>query len=194
MSIRKINKLENERIGAPTYVTKQVGINRKIPFCYDLNDLEAIKPQLNDKEYLSLYQQFKEIELYENTEWSSRDILAPIVDVYYDKYNCPVLIFPYFTPLATEEEARLIDDDAMVDELLKKASLFGYDEYQIGIILEKLTDFCYVNDMREKEMLLNLNNLGYNEHFGIRAINYGTSNKVYNEIKNKYLGDNNEDL
>lgn len=185
MSVRVVSKIENKHLGAPSYITKKVEMDRLIPFCYDINDLENIKDVLTDKEYIALYQQFTEMRLYDEADWRERESLAPLIDVYYDKNNCPVLVFPYFTPLQSEAEAQVTEDDAVIDVLRRIATQLGVDDETLGYILTGITDFCYAHELDESEMLLNLNNLGYNEHFGIRVIDYGMTTELREKFSNK---------
>ena len=99
MSLRQVKTYKSN----PEFIQKSVNLKWKIPLMTNLVELEKNKTLFNKTEYLSLYQQYKEQEIYDSATWEERKILAPLLDYYFDNNNTLVLIFPRFEPLVEED-------------------------------------------------------------------------------------------
>ena len=75
MSIRKVAPYKN----SSEYIQKTIDINRKIPLIYSLEELEENEKEFTKKEYLSIAQSLMEMEIWDNSSWEERQILAPIL-------------------------------------------------------------------------------------------------------------------
>ena len=180
MSIRKVKPY-----GSSDFIQKTIDIERKIPLMYGLEDLSKHETEFTRREYLSLYQSFAEVELWNDSSWEERGILAPVVHFFYDINNRPVLVYPRFEPLATEEEIFRFEEEEVATELNYRLSQKGMTDDEIGIFIEKVLQFCDDYDMNENDTLLNLNNLGWNPIFGARIIDYGLSNEMIDKFYGK---------
>ena len=173
MSIRKVKPFGNS-----DFIQKTIDIERKIPLMYGLQDLSAHEKDFTRREYLSLYQSFAEVELWNDCSWEERGILSPLVDFFYDTNNRPVLVYPRFEPLAREEETFRFEETEAVSELHQRLVKKGISDEKIGVFIEKVISFCDDYDMDEADILYNLNNLGWNDTFQVRIIDYGLSNEM----------------
>lgn len=180
MSIRKVKPY-----GSSDFIQKTIDIERKIPLMHGLDDLSEHETEFTRREYLSLYQSFAEVELWNDCSWEERGILAPVVHFFYDINNRPVLVYPRFEPLATEEEIFRFEEEEVATELNYRLSQRGMTDDEIGIFIEKVLQFCDDYDMNENDTLLNLNNLGWNPIFGARIIDYGLSNEMIDKFYGK---------
>ena len=180
MSIRKVKPYGNS-----DFIQKTIDIERKIPLMCGLQDLSDHEKEFTQREYLSLYQSFAEVELWNDCSWEERGILAPVVHFFYDINNRPVLVYPRFEPLAAEEEIFRFEEEEVVTELNYRLSQRGMTDDEIGIFIEKVLQFCDDYDMNENDTLLNLNNLGWNPIFGARIIDYGLSNEMIDKFYGK---------
>lgn len=169
--------------GNSDFIQKTLDINRKIPLLTDLDDLAAHEDEFTKREYLSIYQSLAEIEIWDDASWEERKLLSPLIDFYYDHNNCPVLIYPRFNPLETEESIFRYDEDEIPIELQKKLSVKGMTDESIGIFLNNIINFCYKYDLNEDDILLNFSNLGWNKVFGVRIVDFGLTN----EMNKKFL-------
>lgn len=185
MSIRKVKPYGNS-----DFIQKTIDIERKIPLMANLIELEAHEAEFTKREYLSIYQTLAEKELWDDCSWWERGILAPVVHFFYDINNRPVLVYPRFEPLATEEEIFRFEEEEVVTELNYRLSQRGMTEDEIGIFIEKILQFCDDYDMNENDTLLNLNNLGWNPIFGARIIDYGLSNEMIDKFYTKEEDEN----
>ena len=157
MSVRRIKPYKSNNSG---FIQKVIEIGRKIPKMYSTEDLEKHESDFTKEEYLALYQSFFEKEIWDNSSWGEKQVLAPLVDFFYDDNNCPVLVFPRFKPLATEQEAFSIEDD------------------DIGNFIENIIQVCEEYDLNEEDILYNLSNLGWNATFGARIVDFGLNNEI----------------
>ena len=179
MSSRKVKVCGNS-----DFIQKTLDINRKIPLLADLDDLVAHEDEFTKREYLSIYQSLAEIEIWNDASWEERKLLSPLIDFYYDHNNCPVLIYPRFEPLETEENIFRYDEDEIPIELQKKLSVKGMTDESIGIFLNNIINFCYKYDLNEDDILLNFSNLGWNKVFGVRIVDFGLTNEMNKKFLN----------
>ena len=185
MSIRKVKPYGNS-----DFIQKTIDIERKIPLMANLIELEAHEAEFTKREYLSVYQTLAEKELWDDCSWWERGILAPIVHFFYDINNRPVLVYPRFEPLASEDETFRFEEEEVVMELNYRLSQKGMTDEEIGDFIEKILRFCDEYDMNESDTLLNLNNLGWNPVFGARIIDYGLSNEMIEKFYTKKEDEN----
>lgn len=171
MATRKIKNLNS------SFVQKSVDITRKIPKLDCASDLDEHLDEFSKKEALALYQSLNEIDIWESADWEERSILAPIVAVSYNNYNVPVITFPTFMPLCSEEEAEQMDEEEAIVMLQEKLNMLGYTDDQIGLFIEQITNFCIDWGVNEEDILQNLNNVGYHPIFGVRILDYGLTNE-----------------
>ena len=179
MSSRKVKVCGNS-----DFIQKTLDINRKIPLLADLDELVAHEDEFTKREYLSIYQSLAEIEIWNDASWEERKLLSPLIDFYYDHNNCPVLIYPRFEPLETEESIFRYDEDEIPIELQKKLSVKGMTDESIGIFLNNIINFCYKYDLNEDDILLNFSNLGWNKVFGVRIVDFGLTNEMNKKFLN----------
>lgn len=182
MSIRKVKPYGNS-----DFIQKTIDIERKIPIIQSLDDLSNYEKEFTRREYLSIYQTLAEKEIWDGCSWEERGILAPVVHFFYDLNNRPVLVFPRFEPLATEEETFRFEEEDVINELSWRLAQKGMTDDEIGNFIESILSFCDYYDMNEGDTLLNLNNLGWNPVFGARIIDYGLSNEMIDKF---YKGEN----
>ncbi len=176
MSVRKVKPYKGN------YIQKFPDIKRIIPKIADLEELEKLKKEFSRVEYLGLYQTFYELYIYDCATWEERSIICPIVDLKYSPNNIPILIMPKMCPLAGEDESYRYEEDDIPIELASRIAAKGYTDEEIGIFLEKITNFCVEWNLNESDILLNLNNLGYSREFGLRVIDYGLTETVCEEL------------
>lgn len=182
MSIRKIKPYKSS-----DFIQKTIDIDRKISYIADLNDLAAHKDEFTKREYLSIYQSFAEVDIWDDASWEERKILSPIIDFFYDHNNCPVLIYPRFEPLDSEESIFRYDEDEIPIELQKKLSTKGMTDESIGVFLNSIINFCYKYDLNEEDIILNFSNIGWNKIFGTRIIDFGLTNKINKIFQEDYI-------
>ena len=175
MSVRSIKTYGPKQSG---FIQKVVDINRVIPRIESVEDLEKYESNFTKEEYLALYQSLFEKEVWEHSSWEERKVLAPLVDFFYDNNNCPVLVFPHFIPLATEQEAFSIEDDDCFSELYGSLVLNGVEDEDIGNFIENIIKVCEEYDLNEEDILYNLSNLGWNATFGARIVDFGLNNEI----------------
>lgn len=175
MSVRRIKPYKSNNSG---FIQKVIEIGRKIPKMYSTEDLEKHESDFTKEEYLALYQSFFEKEVWDNSSWGEKQVLAPLVDFFYDDNNCPVLVFPRFKPLATEQEAFSIEDDDCFGELYGSLVLNGVEDEDIGSFIENIIQVCEEYDLNEEDILYNLSNLGWNATFGARIVDFGLNNEI----------------
>lgn len=173
MCLRKVSDYRS-----PYLIQKSVSLNRKIQKIKNLEDLVENKEYFTKREYLMLYQQFLELEIYNDATWDERAIIAPIIDFFYDRSNCPVLVYPKFEPIASESDSFRLDEDEAIAAIQEFLSKKGLDDNEIGIFIQKIINFCDEYNLRQDDILLNVNNLGYSEIFGPRIIDYGLDYEV----------------
>lgn len=170
MSFRQVEDYGTE------YVKKVVKIGRAIsPKILTIEDLEARKAQFTEEEYFALHQQFKEWDSFQLATLREKSILAPLVEVFFDKNNVPVLVYPKFTPIMSVEEAELINEEDSIARLLYEFSLKGADDGELERFYRAGCDFCEVCYLSEEDCLYNLSNIGYHKTFGFRIIDFGLS-------------------
>lgn len=175
MSVRRIKPYKSNNSG---FIQKTIDIGRKISKLNSVEDLKQHETEFTKEEYLALYQSLFEKEVWENSSWKERQVLAPLVDFFYDNNNCPVLVFPRFLPLATEQQAFSIEDDDCFGELYETLVLNGVDDDDIGNFIENIVSICEEYDLNEDDILYNLSSLGWNSTFGARVIDFGLSNEI----------------
>ena len=183
MSIRKVGSYKN----SSEYIQKTIDINRKIPLIHSLEELEENEKEFTKREYLSIAQSLMEMEIWDNSSWEERQILAPILHSFYDHNNCLVLIYPRFEPLADEMSCFRMEEEEIATALQEILARKGMDDEEIGNFIQKVTDFNSSWDMNEGDTILNLNNIGYSKIFGVRLIDFGlsmeTTEKFYGKEK-----------
>ena len=169
MSARKVEVYNKN----PNFIQKTINIGRTIIRLDNQQDLEDNAEYFTRSEFLMLEQSFTEIFIWDTSTWEERRILAPIVDTFYDKNNCPVIVYPYFEPLISEQEAFRIEEDEMIERLSELLREKGMDEMKIGNFINDVLLLCEKYGIDEQDILYNLNNIGWNPTFGIRIIDYG---------------------
>ena len=179
MSVRKIKPFRAKNSG---FIQKVIDINRVIPTLHSIEELEENYENFSKIEYLALYQSLKEKEIWDNASWEERAVLAPIVDFFYDEYNCPVLVFPRFSPVASEEEACCLEDDECIPFLNNALALQGMEDGDIGKFIETTINVCTDFDLNEEDILYNLSNIGYNSIFSARILDYGVDSLIMEEF------------
>lgn len=159
-------------------VKKQITLSRKIPLFSSLEELEETD-ELKKDEYLAVAQSYNEIALWEEATWEEKQLLCPIINVYYDFNNAPVLVLPKFEPLCSEKEANYYEESEVIEEYHRRLGLKGYDDYNIGKFLERVYQFCENHDLDSADVIENLSNVGWHPLFGCRVIDYGLSDTIF---------------
>ena len=181
MSVRTI-----EHSAVIETVKKSVEGSKPLPRINDLEDLEDFADILSGIQYLALYQIFKEVQIWDSSSWETRNLLAPILDFNYDELQRPYLIFPFFEPLTTEEEAnRLTFADAR-DKILSFLESKGINHSEAYDFIRRVRLFCDEWNLNEEDILFNLNNLGWNDAFGIRILDYGLTEDLIQDYLERY--------
>lgn len=181
MSIRRISFYNDSN----EYIQKSIDVKRKIPLITNFQDLEEHESEFDKREYLSIYQQLTELEIWNNSSEKMRGILAPLVRSYYDKNNALVLVFPRYEPLMTEDDAFRFEDEEVLPILQNILSQKGMSDNEIGDFIEKMIDFCDEWDLSYEDIVNNLNNIGWHSAFKVSIIDYGLSNEMIEKFYSK---------
>ena len=178
MSIRRISFYNDSN----EYIQKSIDVKRKIPLITNFQDLEEHESEFDKREYLSIYQQLMELEVWNNSSEKMKSILAPLVRSYYDKNNALVLVFPRYEPLMTEDDAFRFEDEEVLPILQNLLSQKGMSDDEIGDFIEKMIDFCDEWDLSYEDIVNNLNNIGWHSVFKVSIIDYGLSNEMIDKF------------
>ena len=181
MSVRTI-----ERFATVETVRKSVEGSQPLPRINDLEDLEDFTDILSGIQYLALYQIFKEVQIWDSSNWETRNLLAPILDFNYDELQRPYLIFPFFEPLTTEEEANKLTFADARDKILSFLESKGINHSEAYDFIRRVRLFCNEWNLNEEDILFNLNNLGWNDAFGIRILDYGLTEDLVQDFLERY--------
>lgn len=181
MSVRTI-----ERVGTTELVKKSVEGSKPLPRIQDLEDLESFTDILSGFQYLALYQIFKEIQIWDSSTWETKNLLAPILSFDYDELQRPFLVFPYFEPLTTEEEANKLTFADARDKILSFLESKGINHSKAYDFIRRVRLFCNEWNLNEEDILFNLNNLGWNDTFGIRILDYGLTEDLVQDYLERY--------
>lgn len=157
------------------YKSPIYNLNTKIE---TLEELKEYRDILTIKEYDSLYQNLYEVDLWDVLPWNYRQILCPIID--YDS-STQTLTMPYIEPILTKEEAYRIEDEKSLETLEKIVRQRGGTKEEITNFLFILEVLCNTTTLVKEDILYNLSNLGYNEQFGLRVLDYGLSQELLEE-------------
>ena len=181
MSVRTI-----EHSAVIETVKKSVEGSKPLPRINDLEDLEDFTDILSGIQYLALYQIFKEVQIWDSSSWETRNLLAPILDFNYDELQRPYLIFPFFEPLTTEEEANKLTFADARDKILSFLESKGISHSEAYDFIRRVRLFCNEWNLNEEDILFNLNNLGWNDAFGIRILDYGLTEDLVQDFLERY--------
>lgn len=181
MSSRKISFYNDSN----EYIQKSINVKRKIPLITNFQDLKEHENEFDKQEYLSIYQQLMELEIWNNSSEKMRGILAPLVRSYYDKNNALVLVFPRYEPLMAEESVFRFEDEEVLPILQNLLSQKGMSDDEIGNFIEKIIDFCDEWDLCLSDIMNNLNNIGWHSAFKVSIIDYGLSNEMIEKFYSK---------
>ena len=122
---------------------------------------------------LACAQQMNEISLWNLSTPQERKILAPIIDLEYNKDGPPSLIMPRFQPLCLESESFQQHHD--IDKYLDKN---GITRNEWNNFKEQVVEFCDNWALADEDLLNNYNNIGFHPCFGIRLLDYGLSTLI----------------
>lgn len=178
MSVRRISSYN----GSNEYIQKSVDIDRVIPRITSYEELEEYKNDFTRREYLSIYQQLKELEIWNNSSEEERQLLAPLVRSYYDNNNALVLVFPRYEPLISEKESFRLEDDEVLPLLQTLLEKKGMSDYEIGVFIEAVFSFCSEWNLCLTDIINNLNNIGWHSAFGVSIIDYGLDNETMDKF------------
>lgn len=135
------------------------------------------KCNCNNRIKQAVYQQYNEILLYETVACEDKKILAPQCDISYSEgNNLPIIIYPRFTPLFTDEEVWKYNDEEILCLMGWRCSKLGISEQNLSLFLEQVKDLCSDYNLREDDIFKNPSNIGYHPIFGLRIIDYGLAN------------------
>lgn len=135
------------------------------------------KCNCNNRIKQAIYQQYNEILLYETIACEDKKILAPQCDIYYTNVNnLPIIIYPRFTPLFSDEEVWKYNDEEILCLLGLRCGKLGISEQNLSLFLKQVQDLCSDYNLREDDILKNPSNIGYHLVFGLRIIDYGLAN------------------
>lgn len=174
MACRKIKDC-----GETQLVQKVVDFERKIPKIYSTIELAEHKEDFTKSEYLTLAQQFNEKEMWDEADWKERKLLAPLLDFSYDHLNHPILTYPRFTPLMTTLEAYRFEEEEIVNELHLRLAVKGMTDDEIGKFLEGCYQLCRDYALDTDDIIGNVNNIGWHDVLGVRIIDFGLSDSIY---------------
>lgn len=104
--------------------------------------------------------------------------MAPIITIKTEKNNLPLLYFPYFIPLMSDEKVWKYTDQELLILTGIRATGFGISEEEILTFFSKLPSFCEKYDLREDDLFFNPSNIGWNPNYGLRIIDYGLKEDI----------------
>lgn len=142
---------------------------------YILKKIDNVPSKLKDN---SINQSLTEIQIWNNASEEERELLAPLIHYFFDENDLPVLIFPRFKPLLSEEEMSYLPSELVLCKLysiLQDKGLCSADAYSF---IQKVIRFCENQGINEDDILNNLNNLGWNKDYGVRIIDYGLDDEM----------------
>lgn len=178
MSCRKIKRRGN-------YIDKYIDIPAKerFPSLAEVifspesarKELEKILPHYNACEAAAITQQYNEYFVwYENITMPNNKLLAPIVDTAEDSItHLPTLTFPYFEPIVPSDNFYKLSEDEGLIKLGYYCANKGMEFSDVADFVMFTKEMCADYDLNEDDILGNLSNIGWNEEFGLRIIDYG---------------------
>lgn len=181
MSVRTI-----ERIGSIGLVKKSVEGSKTLPRLNDLEDLENFADIISGNDYLALYQIFKEVQIWEMTTRDEKELIAPILQFGYNETQSPFLIFPCFEPLVTEQEANQLTRSQAREKIYSFLQEKGFSHQESYDWIRRVRLFCDDWGLNEEDILFNLNNLGWNDIFGLRILDYGMTDQIVKDYLERY--------
>ena len=175
MSCRKICFSKNKK-----YVIKYIqnfdnSVFSSIDEIYSDNFIECLNIDKITKQ--AVVQQINEIKLYSIVTEEERKILAPQLGlINNNKHHIPSIIFPYFTPLFTDEEVWNYNEEDLLKLIGFRAAAHKVTEQNLLIFFNQVKKLCEEYDLLEDDILFNPSNIGYNSTFGLRVLDYGLAN------------------
>lgn len=135
-------------------------------------------------DYLAYAQTLKEVEVWDDCSWATRQVLCPILQFSYVQ-NTPTIIMPYMRPLMSEKEALQVDSDSAFSTLVETAYKLGCDDYQIERFYQGVLKNCESFNLSVDDILNNLSNIGFTRMLGLRVIDYGLTTDMI-ELKEDF--------
>lgn len=121
--------------------------------------------------YNLVHQQYWEYYNWYNADETIRQFLSPIVHTFKEK--SPVLCFPKFIPLVSEDKVYEYNE---IENVLASGITMGknnLDDKQCIEFYRNIPMICNYLNLEEGDIIYNPSNIGYNPTFGLRIIDYG---------------------
>lgn len=138
---------------------------------------EKIYSLINDASLLcqsAVVQQYNEYLMAQEPAYLTYDVLAPLTFISTDERRLPILGFPYFEPLASNEDYYKFNDEDYFVKLGMAAERYGVGIDDVKDFIDGIECLCENYPLlREDDILSNLSNIGYNKEYGFRVIDYG---------------------
>ena len=182
MACRKIS----DSIGSLDVVCKGIDVpdswGKEIVFptleCIQYNDGELQRflntiPRLQNATRQAIIQQYNEYLIFNDKDNRWRNILAPQLTVVYDVHNLPILVYPRFEPLVSEDIVWKTPDHLCMIRAGQRLKEWDVSIKDINKFYDEVTELCSEYDLVEDDIIRNPSNIGYNEILGLRLIDYG---------------------
>lgn len=156
--------------------------NAKFPSLGEVNNwspdaAEKIYSLIDDASLLcrsAVVQQYNEYLMAREPAHLTYEVLAPLTFISADERGLPILGFPYFEPLASNENYYKFNDEDYFVELGMAAERHGIGIDDVKDFIDGVRCLCEAYPLlREDDILTNLSNIGYNKEYGFRVIDYG---------------------
>lgn len=181
MPIRQIIYLSDGNIKKVVPDFKEIQ-NVKFPSLGEVNNwssdaAEKIYSLINNASILcqsAVIQQYNEYLMAREPAYLTFDVLAPLTFVSTDERGLPILGFPRFEPLASNDNYYQFSDEDYFVKLGMEAEKYGVGIDDVKDFIDGIRCLCEAYPLlREDDILSNLSNVGYNKEYGFRVIDYG---------------------
>lgn len=127
----------------------------------------------------AVVQQYNELIIYNETK---DEVFAPIQFVTLDDRNLPVIGFPKFIPLDADDEFFRYSEEQCLVKLGYLSNTLNVPYTKVVEFLNKVNDICNYFALQRNDIIYNLSNIGFNDEYGLRVIDYG----LLESDKNKF--------
>ena len=129
----------------------------------------------DEKVRQAITQQYNEIFIWNEATRKQKEILAPQVKIVYGLCNLPMIYYPKFKPLVTEETVWKVNERDLYIHFGQMLQWFGVNFYDYNKFKKGVIDLCADFNLNEDDILMNPSNIGYHPVLGLRVIDYGLS-------------------
>lgn len=124
----------------------------------------------------AIIQQYNEIFIYEVLDMKARQLVAPQINITFDKYNLPIIEYINCPSLMTQDEVYNYNENELYTLLGFRAKEAEVTEKSLINFLRNVNDFCSEYELNTEDILNNPSNIGYNPWLGLRVIDFGLMN------------------